>query len=97
MKRRIFLILGVFTLLVPFGLLTSSPAWGEWENEYYTKILGYLPKGIADANGIKPLIPDYSYGEGNEILWYYLSAFIGITLIFLSLFILSKIGKKNAN
>ncbi len=97
MKRKFFIILGVFVLFVPLGLLTSSPAWGEWENEYYVKILGYLPKGIAKAYGIKPLLPSYSFKGGNEILWYYLSALIGIALIFLILFILSKIGRKNAN
>ncbi|MDX1808145.1 MAG: hypothetical protein R3331_01265 [Sulfurospirillaceae bacterium] len=95
MKSKLYKILAVFVLLVPLGLLTSNPAWGEWENEYYIKVLGYLPKGMAEASAIKPLLPDYSAQGGNEILWYYISAGIGILLIFLIMYAISKVSKKN--
>ena len=93
MRYKVFIILGTFLLFVPFGLLTSSPAWGEWNNEYYLKILGYVPKGMLANNGIKPLLPDYSLEGGNEIVGYYLSAIVGIALIFFIFFILAKLGK----
>ncbi len=93
MKSKVFAVLGILFLFVPLGLLTSSPAWGEWENEYYLKILGYIPKGISTHIGLKPLLPDYSLKGGNEILWYYLSAIIGIALIFTIFFVLAKLNK----
>ncbi len=96
MKYKIFMILGTLVLLVPLGLLSDSPAWGEWESEYYMKILGFIPKGIADAKGIKPLLPDYSLGSSHPVLWYYVSALLGAGLIYIIMLMLSKIGTKNA-
>lgn len=93
MKSKLYKILAVFVLFLPLGILTKNPAWGEWENEYYIKVLGYLPKGLTEARDIKPLLPGYTTQEGNEVLWYYISAGIGILLIFLMMYAISKVGK----
>jgi len=97
MKSKIFKILAVMVALVPLGLLTQNPAWGEWESEYYIKVLGYIPKGIANAKGLKAILPDYSMEGGNEVLWYYISAFVGIVLIFTIFYALAKIGKSSVS
>ncbi len=96
MKKRAFLFLGILTLLTPLGLLSNYSAWGEWENSYYEKVLGFIPKGIENAKGLKVLIPDYSLFGFGEVFSYYFSAFVGIVLIFILLYIFSKSGK-NAN
>ena len=97
MKSKVFKILAVMVVLVPLGLLTQNPAWGEWKSEYYIKVLGYLPKGMAKVKGAIPLLPNYAMKGGNEVLWYYLSAIIGIVLIFAIFYTVAKIRKSNVS
>jgi len=90
-------ILGIMILLVPLGLLTDAPAWGEWDNEYYKKVLGFVPEGMEKFNSsVKPLLPDYSLPGHSDVLGYYFSAIAGVGIIFLTYFIIGKIiAKKN--
>ena len=90
MKRKAFYILGILILLSPLGLISDADAWGEWGNEYYQKILGFIPEGIKNAKGINALIPDYSLSGTNDVVGYYISAIVGIVLLFGIYFILSK-------
>jgi len=96
MKSKVFKILAIMVVLVPLGLLTQNPGWGEWGSEYYLKVLGYLPKGMAKVKGVTPILPDYAMKGGNEVLWYYISALIGIVLIFAIFYVIAKIGKRRA-
>jgi len=83
MKKKIFIILGIFFALVPIGLLTTAPAYGEWDNSYYKKVLGYVPQGMAKFEDLAhPLLPGYSLPGANDTLGYYLSALVGGILIF---------------
>ena len=93
------IILGIMLLLVPLGLLTDAPAFGEWDNEYYKKILGFIPKGMEHFPNLqKPLLPDYSIAGANSVIGYYASAILGVALIFLVWFIIGKIiAKKSDN
>ena len=93
------IILGIMLLLVPLGLLTDAPAFGEWDNEYYKKILGFIPKGMEHFPNLqKPLLPDYSIVGANSVIGYYASAIVGVALIFLVWFIIGKIiAKKSDN
>lgn len=93
------IILGIMLLLVPLGLLTDAPAFGEWDNEYYKKILGFIPKGMESFPNLqKPLLPDYSISGANSVIGYYASAVVGVALIFLVWFIIGKIiAKKSDN
>ncbi|WP_297440840.1 PDGLE domain-containing protein [Sulfurimonas sp.] len=93
MKRKVYIVLLTMIVLVPLGLITDASAWGEWENEYYKNVLGFVPKGIENAEGMKPLIPDYSIVGVNETIGYYLSAIIGLVLIFFIYFMLMKMLK----
>ncbi|MEO1928249.1 MAG: PDGLE domain-containing protein [Nautiliaceae bacterium] len=85
MKKKLFILLGVLIALLPLGLLTDAPAWGEWDSEYFKKVLGYIPQGIerlGDKFSFKVLFPDYSLPGSSDIIGYYLSAIVGALLIF---------------
>ncbi len=89
--RRLYLLLFLFLLLVPVGLLTNNPAWGEWGTGYYRKIIGFIPEGIRhfDAWYSAP-IADYHLNGHNDVLGYYLSAAAGVALIFGIFFLLGR-------
>ena len=90
MRKKLMLVLGLFFLFVPLGLLTNYSAWGEWENEKYKELIGFIPKGIETAKGIKPIIPDYG---GGSIFLYYVSAIIGVVMLFWIFYFLAKVNK----
>jgi hypothetical protein len=92
MKKRAIFLVAVLTLLVPLGLLTDNPAWGEWDLDYYKKVLGFIPKGM-EISIINPLIPDYELSNIGSIFSYYLSAVVGILIIFGIYFLIFKILK----
>jgi len=81
-KKLVFLVLLVF-ILTPLGILTDYVAWGEWEHHYFKKILGFIPEGIKNSsNLVTPLIPKYQVLQGSKPLNQYLSAILGVALIF---------------
>ena len=92
MKKILYPMLILF-LLVPLGLLSENPAWAEWDNAYYQEVLGYIPEGIKNAFTIQSLLPDYSFAGLNDVASYYLSALLGIVLIFGFFYL---VGKKIA-
>ena len=97
MKKKALIILGILLALVPIGILTDAPAWGEWDLDYYKEKLGFIPKGMEHSINLKPLIPDYEIPGVGSVSGYYISAIVGVILIFIIYFILLKILKnKNA-
>jgi cobalt/nickel transport protein len=96
-KKIAFAVLFVLLALVPLGLIAENPAWGEWDPEYFKQTLGFIPQGIEKVASkfefIKPILPDYSLPNSNPVLGYYLSALVGVGLIFLIMFILAKLNK----
>ena len=97
MKKKVMIILGILLALVPLGLLSENPAWGEWDLDYYKEKLGFIPKGMEQAAGLKPIIPDYEVPGLGSVSGYYLSAIVGVVLIFGVLFIIGKILKSKSN
>ncbi len=93
MKKRLYMVLFGLAVLIPLGLLSGSPAWGEWDGVYYKKILGFIPKGIQNAKSLNAPLSNYTLGETNSITGYYLSAFVGIAILFVLFFVLMKIFK----
>jgi len=84
MKKKLYILLAILVVLVPLGLLTDADAWGEWDTDYYKKVLGFIPAGILkvqSAFSFKHLLPDYSIQGGNSVVGYYLSAIVGVILI----------------
>ena len=93
MKKRLYTIVAILFVLVPLGLLSPYAAWGEWENDHYKELLGFIPKGIAEADGVNALIPDYALSGISDTSSYYLSALLGVLLLFGIYYILLKVLK----
>ena len=79
--KKVYLFLFGFVVFVPLGLISQNPAWGEWEESYYKKVLGYLPKGMQEKSYEAPF-GDYALGTFGDISSYYISAIVGIVVIF---------------
>jgi len=80
-KRALYALLALLIMLVPLGLLSPDPAWGEWEESFYEKALGFVPEGIAKASGWHAPLPDYSVPGLGKVGGYYLSALLGVGVI----------------
>ena len=88
-------VLVIMIISVPVGLLTSAPAFGEWDPDYYLKKLGFIPQGMQHFPQLQhPLLPDYSLPGANDVLGYYISAIVGVILVFIIWFIIGKIIAK---
>jgi len=82
-KKKLFLLLFLFLIITPLGLLTSSPAWGEWEKNYFSRTLGFIPEGIKQSsNLLKAPFADYRIFN-NKLLSQFLSALIALLIIWL--------------
>ncbi len=82
MKLKVFVIILVLFILLPLGIMTDYSAWGEWETEFFQKVLGFVPEGIKNAIHIEAPFPDYTLKGFNPIVSYYISGLIGVVLIF---------------
>ena len=97
MKKKLFILLGVLIALVPLGLLTDAPAWGEWESSYFKEVLGFVPQGIEKVENtihLKFLLPDYSLPGANDVVGYYISAVVGAVLIFVLYYLIYVMVKR---
>lgn len=75
--------LGVVALATPIGLLASGTAWGEWGAGQLKDLgLNFIPQGIQKISGWWPApLPGYGFSRMGAVIGYVLSAFIGIALI----------------
>ncbi|WP_456485447.1 PDGLE domain-containing protein [Hydrogenimonas sp.] len=80
--KKLFIVLAVLTALVPLGLISENPAWGEWESDFYEKTLGFVPQGIQKGSSWEAPVSDYAVSSLGEVSSYYLSALIGLGVIF---------------
>ena len=88
--KKISLLLLFAVIITPFGLLTDYSAWGEWEISYFKEALGFIPVGIEKTSNLfAPLFSDYQVVGNSKIIDQYLSAIIGVAIIFM-IFYLSK-------
>ncbi|MCP2240280.1 PDGLE domain-containing protein [Thermoanaerobacterium thermosaccharolyticum] len=91
----------IIVLLTPIGLLASGSAWGEWGTDEIKSMVGYVPSGMKHfSDTIKAIFPGYSIpGFDKNFLQssigYIFSAVVGIAVIALVFFILSKIMGKS--
>ena len=93
--KSIFLLIFLFFVMVPLGLMTDAPAWGEWDLSFYEKVIGFIPEGMKKGHVMNAPIQDYSLKGLPPALSYYLSAFIGTILIFLSFYWIKVFGRKD--
>lgn len=87
----------VLILLTPIGLLAPGSAWDEWGIDEIKNMVGYVPSGMKHfSDTVKALFPDYGIPGFDknffqQSIGYIFSAIVGIAVIALVFFILSKI------
>jgi hypothetical protein len=84
MKKETKYLIGfivIMCLLTPLGLIAEGSAWGEWDIEEFNKIVGFIPKSIAEFKPIiEPFIPDYEIKSIGKVASSIISAIIGASL-----------------
>ncbi len=99
-KKDIFIFLLVLVViigLVPLGLLTANPAWGEWDLSFFTQKLGVVPHGLQKLKDIYfAPVPDYSLQSLGSVAGYYFSALVGVLSVVLIFFFFVR-GKDRRN
>ncbi len=90
--KALWVVLIILIILTPLGLLAPGTAWGEWGAEELRDLgLGFIPQGLERLGSIWPApIPDYEIPAINAQLGYILSAVVGIVLVSLVVWLLSK-------
>ena len=94
--KYFYIIIGIFILATPLGLLANGTAWGEWGAEEIKNLLGFVPKAMEDGFQFNSPIPDYSFGVFNEFFGYILSALVGVIIILIIFKVLEKIKLKKS-
>jgi cobalt/nickel transport system permease protein len=84
-------------ILSPLGLLAQGTAWGEWGAEQVSKLVGFIPAGLAhlSESWSHTLLPDYALPGPEHGFWasaavYILSAVIGVGVISLLTYLLTR-------
>ncbi|TZE81875.1 PDGLE domain-containing protein [Calorimonas adulescens] len=94
--KKLFIIAAIIILLTPIGLLAPGSAWGEWGIDEIKSMVGYVPSGMKHfSDTVKALLPDYSIPSFDKnflqlSIGYILSAVVGIGIIMVVFFVLSK-------
>ncbi len=91
--KYLMVLIAVIFLLLPLGVLTNAPAWGEWDLSFYEKVLGFIPDKMKNSINIPAILPDYSLKGLNPIISYYLSALIGAGIIFFAFYTFYKLRR----
>ncbi len=78
-------------LATPAGLMAGGDAWGEWGRDFFQKVLGFVPEGIAKYSGAwHAPFRDYNIPGFGEVTGYILSAIAGIGLIMGAVWLLAR-------
>ncbi len=88
--------LAIIAVLTPIGLLAAGTAWGEWGTDQVRGMLGYVPQGMDRLADVwSAPLPNYSIPWLGDWSGYVLAAAIGLALIGLTAWGISKglIGK----
>lgn len=105
-EKKLLIGLVIVVVFTPLGILipmvfNAGGAWGEWDTETLGKLVGYIPEGVKKYTGIwKAPIPDYNFGGENasvmvQIISYIAAGIIGIVLVSLIIYIMTKFLIKN--
>ncbi len=90
--------LAVLGILAPIGLLASGDAWGEWGNDAFTTMVGFIPKGLARFSNLwSAPFADYTVSGTGDYIGYILSAFGGMLLVMLATWGAGKLLSLNKN
>jgi len=102
MTKKLWLGIGILALLSPLGIIIpkwfgAGGAWGEWGLDEIAKEAGFVPEGMKRVAEIwKAPLPDYALpvegkGPAIESFGYVLSAIIGIALVAVVMYIITKL------
>ncbi|MGA3083208.1 MAG: PDGLE domain-containing protein [Thermodesulfobacteriota bacterium] len=105
-QKKLWIGLLIITLLSPLGIILpekfkAGGAWGEWGPEELQKLVGYVPQGLKRLTDLwKAPVPDYNFGgEGSslivQVLSYIVSGLIGILIVCLVMYVISKLIVRN--
>ncbi len=105
-QKKLWAGLLVMALLSPLGIIlpamfNAGDAWGEWGSETLKKLVGFLPEGMKKyADLWTAPVADYSFGghDGSmtaQVVFYIVSGIIGILLVVLAIYIISRMVIKN--
>ncbi len=98
--KAIVIVLIVAVILSPLGLLASGTAFGEWGTDEVKQIIGFIPRGMAQAaDKWHALFPDYSiphFGETPLALsvGYIASAIVGMVIISTLILLSARLTKR---
>jgi hypothetical protein len=104
-KKKLLIGILVAVILTPIGIMLphwfkAGDAWGEWSTEKIKEKTGHVPQGMEkNADIWKAPMPDYSLGKedgslSHQSVQYILSGIVGLAIISLFSFGLSKVVKK---
>ncbi len=72
-----FFVVLLIMLLVPLGIITENPAWGEWNLSFFHENLGFIPQGIKHFSTLYSApLSGYILPGMSAVASYYLSAIL---------------------
>ena len=81
--RTLLIVLVILIIAAPLGLLAIGTAYGEWSGEDLQQLIGYTPTGIQQwQNFWSALFPDYGLANLDPNIGYWISALVGVGVIF---------------
>jgi hypothetical protein len=103
--KKYIIFIGILVILSPLGLILpeyfgAGDAWGEWSTESVKEQTGFEPEGMKkEATLYSAPVPDYNTGKEEDTLTkkslaYILSGVIGVGIILLLTFGMTKLTKK---
>jgi amino acid transporter len=95
-KKYIYLFLLIAVILTPLGLIAQGGAWGEWSAQELKAMLGFVPESIQNSSPLlHVMVQDYEIKDVHPLFATWISALIGVALIFLIMLGIKK-GTKRA-
>lgn len=105
-QKKLWTGLIIMALISPLGILLpelfhSGDAWGEWGPGTLEKLLGFVPEGLKQyAELWKAPFPDYNLGGDDpsttaQVISYIVSGFLGIAIVALVIYIISRFTVKH--
>jgi hypothetical protein len=94
-KKQLLIFILVVIALSPLGLIAEGPAWGEWSVEEIKTMIGYVPQSIEQTKPlINAMIPDYEISGMGSLASTWISAILGVGLVFAVMVGIKKSGKR---
>lgn len=81
--KYLLIFILVVIALAPLGLIAEGPAWGEWSVDEIRSMIGYVPQSIENAKPlVEAVIPDYEISGMGAFASTWISAAIGVGMVF---------------